>query len=262
MEKLGRADHAELPYPHIELFFWRPEDGKNINFGDFLSRVVVAKMLALHDRSLDDETSVSRRLLAIGSILHLARDGDLIWGSGINGRSGQEWPRAKALEVRAVRGPLTREVLRKRGIIVPEIFGDPGLLVPRLFPGRFQPNFSRHYVFVPNLHDTAIVPRTPQIISPLMSWNKCIDAILDAKLVLASSLHGMIIAEAYGIPTRYVRLSESESLFKYRDYYLGSGRSALEFATSIEQGLEMGGAEPPKFDAQPLMDAFPIDAWS
>ena len=79
--------------------------------------------------------------------------------------------------------------------------------------------------------------------------------------VLASSLHALVIAEAYGIPARYVRLSESEALFKYRDYYQGTGRCEFKFATNLEQGLEMGGAPPPVFDPQRLIDAFPIDLW-
>ena len=99
------------------------------------------------------------------------------------------------------------------------------------------------------------------MISPLSGWNRCVAAILRHDLILASSLHGLIIAEAYGIPARYVRLSEEENLFKYRDYYAGTGRPNFSYARSVAEGLEMGGEPSPIFDPEPLMRAFPFELW-
>ncbi|MCA1379256.1 MULTISPECIES: polysaccharide pyruvyl transferase family protein [Bradyrhizobium] len=254
----------QLPYPHVDLFFWRPDDG-TINFGDHLSIVVVDHLLRQFGYTLADEVPRQARLFAIGSVLHYARNGDVIWGSGVNGRPGQGDlnHRVQNLDVRAVRGPRTREVLQRRGIAVPEVFGDPALLLPQLFPNRFRPTAKKPWVFVPNLHDLNIVdPAADTVVSPLGSWNRRIDAILEAELVLASSLHGIIVAEAFGIPARYVRLSSGEAEFKYHDYYEGTGRFAVEFATSIDEGREMGGAARLNFDHRALMSAFPIDLWS
>jgi len=253
----------QLPYPHVELFFWRPDDG-TINFGDYLSLVVVEQCLRQSGYTLTDETSRQARMFAIGSVLHYARDGDVIWGSGINGRAGQDDlnRRVQTLDVRAVRGPRTQEVLRRRGLSVPDVFGDPALLLPQMFPGRFQRRHARPWIFVPNLHDLSMIDATADnVVSPLGSWNRRIEAILEAELVLASSLHGLIVAEAYGIPARYVRLSNGESEFKYRDYYEGTGRFDVAFASSLEQGREMGGAAPLNFNTAPLMSSFPIDLW-
>jgi len=253
----------QLPYPHVELFFWRPDDG-TINFGDYLSLVVVEQCLRQSCHTLADETSRQIRMFAIGSVLHYARDGDVIWGSGINGRPDQDDlnRRVQTLDVRAVRGPRTQEVLRRRGLTVPDVFGDPALLLPQLFPGRFQRRRTRPWIFVPNLHDIRMIdPASDNVVSPLGSWNRRIEAILEADLVLASSLHGLIVAEAYGIPARYVRLSNGESEFKYRDYYEGTGRFDVEFASSLEQGREMGGAAPRNLNRAPLMSSFPIELW-
>lgn len=202
-------------------------------------------------------------MLAIGSILHFARDGDHVWGTGWNGKVGDEHFTARDLTVHAVRGPLTAEFLRTRGFAVPEIYGDPALLVPYLFPGRFKPSAELDHVLVPNLHDLALVKNQPHVVSPLRGWNAVVTSILKARLVLASSLHGLIVAEAFGIPARYVRLSETEHVFKYQDYHLGSGRTEAEFtiARSIEEGLEMGGAPPIRYDPAPLMQAFPFSLW-
>jgi pyruvyltransferase len=80
--------------------------------------------------------------------------------------------------------------------------------------------------------------------------------------VVASSLHGVVVAEAFGVPARFVRLSETESLLKYEDYLLGTGRTDEPFAKSIDEALDMGGMPPPRFDAEGLMAAFPFDLWS
>lgn len=252
-----------LPFPYVDLYNWMPKDGR-INFGDHLAEIVTRQLLALQGLSLDQEVSQCARLLAIGSILQNSTDGDHIWGSGWNGKVPESMFKSRQLNVHAVRGPLTGEFLRSRGFVVPEVYGDPALLVPHLFKGRFSPNPQRDYVFVPNLHDLSILPNgTPNVISPLQGWNRVIEQILQAKLVLASSLHGLIIAEAYGIPARYVRLSQTEDPFKYKDYYLGSGRleSELQFASSIDEGKEMGGMPGLRFDHQPLLNAFPLQLW-
>jgi pyruvyltransferase len=261
--ELGGFSH-DLPYPTARLFVWRPPTGK-VNFGDFLSRIIIDLMLARNGLTLGDETHRPFQMLAIGSVLHFATDGTVVWGSGVNGKIPVEKHTFQRLDVRAVRGPLTREFLMQRGIAVPEVYGDPGLLLPQLAPGRFKPVQDQGPGFVPNLNDLAHLDQYAlngvQVISPLDSWNRCVAAILRQDLILASSLHGLIIAEAYGIPARYVRLSEEENLFKYRDYYAGTGRPDFGFARSVAEGIEMGGEVRPVFNPAALMQAFPFELW-
>lgn len=253
-----------LPFPYVDLYNWMPKDGR-VNFGDHLSEIITRQLLALRGLSLDQEVKYSARLLAVGSILQFSTNGDHIWGSGWNGKLPESMFTSKQLHVHAVRGPLTAEFLRRRGISVPDVYGDPALLMPQLFKDRYIAKPQRDYVFVPNLHDLSVLPPdTPNVVSPLRGWNEVIEQILEAKLVLASSLHGLIIAETYGIPARYVRLTATEDPFKYKDYYLGSGRveSELEFASSIDEGKEMGGMPGIRFNPQPLLDAFPLHLWN
>lgn len=252
----------KIKYNHIELFYWKPPQG-GLNFGDHLSKIIVSKILADKEHSLEEETNVSRRLLTIGSILHFANDNDVIWGSGINGKIDLAECKFKQLDVRAVRGPFTREFLLHKKINVPEIFGDPAFLLPIIFPSRFKRESKQAYAVVPNLHDLKIVQANnwKHIVSPLWSWNKCVTEILKANFVIASSLHGLIIAEAYGIPARYIRLSETENLLKYNDYMMGTGRGEIEYAKTIEEAVEMAGMPPPDIDTQKLLDAFPSDLW-
>lgn len=246
-------------YPSVELVWWKPVDG--LNFGDVLSAVVVTKILADNGHSLFDQTSRPVRLLGIGSILHFARDGDVVWGSGRNGKMPEERHAFTSLDVRAVRGPLTRDFLRKKAIETADIYGDPALLLPMLFP-TLRPTGRTAVAIVPNLHDATILDaRRIDYVSPKLGWNVCVRRILDARLVVASSLHGLVVAEAFGIPARYVRLSERESIFKYEDYVLGTGRENLDPASSLEEAQELGGMPPIRFDARRLYDAFPLDLW-
>src|SRR5690606_40425922 len=131
------------------------------------------------------------------------------------------------------------------------------------FPDKFKRNPIKPYVIVPNLHDMKIASERgwKNIVSPLNSWNKCITQILEAEFVIASSLHGIIIAETFGIPARYIRLSEEENLFKYNDYLMGTGRGEIEYARTIEEALEMKGMSPIQFDHSKLLSAFPLDLW-
>lgn len=257
-------ERTQFPFPHVELFYWRPTDGR-LNFGDYLSRVVVDAMTATRGVRLEQETRQSHHMLAIGSVLHYAQPGTIVWGSGINGRPGQDKPGSTEIDVRAVRGPHTRAVLDGLGIKVPEIYGDPALLLPRLMPGRFRPTMVKEALFVPNLNDLAehgeAAFNDTELVLPYLSWNRCIEEILKAKLVVASSLHGLIVAEAYGVPARMVRMGEAESLFKYRDYYAGTGRPDFKYATSVAEALDMGGERPAEFDADLLAGAFPFDLW-
>ena len=263
---LGRPSPPPAPSPYegaaLDLFYWKSPLG--VNFGDYLSSVIVTKMACTKGYFLSEELSRPKRLLAVGSILHFAQDGDIIWGSGVNGKVAAEQHGFSDLDVRAVRGPLTRDYLERRGIKVPEIYGDPALLTAHLLPERFaRPSTGRRSIaYVPNLHDRAYMKDWEGYISPLDRWDKVIRQIIAADFIVSSSLHGLVIADAFGIPCRYLRLSEVEAPFKYEDYVLGTGRTRLTFATSREEAQRMGPMEPPCFAPEPLMRAFPFDIWT
>jgi len=257
---INRLLGRRKPRSNVELFHWQPKSGAQ-NFGDHLSHVVVSRNLARYEILMDETVVNARRLLAIGSVLHFAQDNDVIWGSGVNGKVDDRMHTFKHLDVRAVRGPLTRDYLMQRGVEAPAVYGDPALLLPMLFPSRFCRSPKREYGFVPNLHDLTIPVNGCHLISPLLPWNEVIEEILKCDFVIASSLHGLIVAEAFGIPACYLRLSETESMFKFEDYYQGTGRTNLRVTNTFGEAKSAGGAPDLTFDSQPLIDAFPIDLW-
>lgn len=259
LDRIANPPEEVTASDRVELFYWKPAKGNN--FGDDLSSVVVTKVAADRGYFLNEQVGRRARMLAIGSILHFAKDGDVVWGSGVNGKIEPNRHAFSKIDVRAVRGPLTRDFLRKRGIDVPEIYGDPALLLPHILPSLTPDAKRRPYVVVPNLHDEATLAGTANMVSPLLPWRRCVTEILSADFVIATSLHGVIVAEAFGIPCRYLRISQNESPFKYDDYAMGTGRSGLPHASSVAEALEMGPMAPIQYDARPLLSAFPVDLW-
>lgn len=269
MRRQRLAAPADL-YPKIDLEYWKPAPHyKAVNFGDELSRVVVELMLARKGATLSDAVATPRHLVSVGSVLHLAREGSVIWGTGLHGSMPEECHHYCQLDVRATRGPITRRFLAQRGIAAPEVYGDPGLLVAHLTGDRFAPTGEFEVGFVPNMHDlpflaqTKVIEQHPcmRLINPLRAWNEVIADITRHRMILASSLHGVVIAEAFGIPACFVRLTEHEPLQKYEDYFEGTGRR-LRYASSVREGLDMAGADRTfRFDPEPLVASFPYDLW-
>ena len=227
------------------------------NFGDLLGPHIVARVRAA--LGLGPERSRSQRLLAVGSIMHLARDGDVVWGTGINGKMLQDaYPR---LDVRAVRGPLTAARLRRGGVETPEVFGDPALLIPHLWTDDELgiERGSGGTVLVPNLHDRDRFPA--DAVDPQGDFVACVRAIASADLVVSSSLHGIVVAEAYGVPAVLVA-SSTEPVFKYEDDYAGTGRQLPTPVATWREGPDAAPAPPiTGWSAEPLLSAFPADLW-
>jgi len=237
------------------------------NFGDYLSVKLVERMI--NGPIVANQNGIPKghkKLLAVGSILALAETGDVVWGSGVNGKSlNLAKYRFTDLDVRAVRGPLTRDFLMQQfHIACPEVYGDPALLIPYLFP-EFKKAESPTYDFIiiPHYSELSLFPKAtyPNVVSPLEPWYQVISKILDSKFVISSSLHGVVIAEAFGIPARLLKVTHNEPLFKYTDYYLGTQRPNFSYATSIEEALFMGGEPPFHCDLERLYRAFPFDYW-
>lgn len=258
------ALQASEPAVFVWRELWRGWD--LVNFGDDLSRVLVERIIGKKVKLNHKKPEGDKRLFAVGSVLSFAVDGDVVWGAGINGRLlSKKYYNFNKLDVRAVRGPLTRQFLEKElQISCPEVYGDPALLFPLLFP-EFRrkknpsidyliiPHYSEEFYFSKNEHENVVYPSEP--------WQIVVEKILDSKFVISSSLHGLIIAEAYGIPARMLHITDNEPFFKYQDYYMGTGRPHFQVAFSVEQALLMGGELPFQCDLDRLFDAFPFELW-
>ncbi|MGS0683813.1 polysaccharide pyruvyl transferase family protein [Nakamurella sp. GG22] len=231
------------------------------NFGDLLGPVIVRRLLGMH--GLGPPAGRGRRLLTVGSIMRLSRSGDVIWGTGVNGKSENVDYSDRRLDVRAVRGPLTRDVLIRNGHRVPDVFGDPGLLVGSLWSrdavAGARPRTD--LLVVPNINEVSLFAAGPDVVDPRLPLWEVLGRIAASGFVVGSSLHAIVVAESWGIPARLVH-PRVEPLFKYEDYYLGSGRNSFAPAGSIAEAVAQGGEPGPRWDPEPLMAAFPTDLWS
>ena len=88
------------------------------------------------------------------------------------------------------------------------------------------------------------------IVSTLTNdWKGFIDEIVSAKLVISSSLHGIILDDAYGIPCVLLNDTESLDMFKYEDYYLSTGRKEVLIANTVEEALSLQNIPVPNLSA-------------
>lgn len=209
--------------------------GDDINF-HFL------KLLTKREIEIYFSTPVAMALrmtnyLCIGSTLnYLTTRRSVVWGAGVID-SGLEL-RERPARVHAVRGPLTRAYLTSRGIPCPEVYGDPGLLLPYFYrPARGTCERPRRIGIVPHYADWGapvmggIKTRHPEVafidVANYGGWTDFIDRICACDAILSSSLHGIIVAEAYGIPNYWVSVSDNVlgSGFKFRDFYASIGKT-------------------------------------
>ena len=205
----------------IDLYWWNDAP----NFGDALSEVIVGYVTSSVVKHVPKESSP--KLLTVGSILQLAKDGDTVWGSGLHPwafhRYARPMERPPSLNILAVRGPLTYDALKSAGIGVSETFGDPAILLPLYHKDPVEKNYE--VGLVPHIKDIAR-GGGDIVINPRDHWKTVVDQIRSCKRIISSSLHGIIIAEAYGIPAVWLRTSTYEGASKYYDYYLSTERYA------------------------------------
>lgn len=199
--------------------YWQQEN----NFGDKLTPYILKNLFGVDCRF----SRSPRRVFGVGSILSYAKDRDVIWGSGLISR--YHLPQGINLEVLALRGPLTRIELESIGVpnIKEVIYGDPALLLPRIyFPDTkkiYKVGYIPHYTdydFVKSYYDLDELNGVAKVIDVRDPIETVINEALSCDYIISSSLHGLIIADAYGIPNK--RAIYNNKLvggdFKFEDY--------------------------------------------
>lgn len=252
--------HRPVRKNRVNLYYWTHAAGDNV--GDLISLVLVRKIVESFGLDFDQHVRQTRKLFAVGSILEQVVQNATVWGSGL--RHAVVSPSNVALDVRAVRGPLTREALLHVGIACPEVFGDPAILLPRFY--RPRPARRRPFLVIPHfLREKELLQRYPEAcISTLTSdWQGFVDDIAAADLVISGSLHGLVLAEAYGVPAVLLANAADRDRFKYDDYYRGTGRSTYAQASTVDEALALSGQPRPALGAfqDGLLEAFPRDLW-
>ncbi len=214
--RLGRSlvNPAMYPVAPLARAFWY--DGI-ANFGDALTPWLLLRAGVIPIHSAPEAAS----LVGVGSIIELLpRDysGD-IWGAGLLRGERVELPEARYL---AVRGELTRDILGSGDVAL----GDPGLLVST-FMRRPRPRW-RLGIVPHHMHEgDALWPQIAagagpavRIIGVRRAPSVVLKEIAACETILSTSLHGLITADAFGIPAVWARRAPDlwGGQFKFRDY--------------------------------------------
>lgn len=167
-------------------------------------------------------------ILGVGSIFFYAKKNSYIWGSGIMDPAA-EFPHLDPAKVRAVRGHLTRNRLRDLGHKIGDIpLGDPGILVDELvyksepLPSkRYRVAIVPHHADFHNPEYKKLAHADDVCIVDMMDYSmKPVEQIAQAECVLSQSLHGLVFAEAMGVPSLWISTrTDRRWKFKFQDWY-------------------------------------------
>lgn len=207
--------------------FWH----KANNFGDKLSPYIIKTLTNQEINYVKKPTG--KTLVAVGSVMHFfAKNKNTTnchaWGPGFI-KPTKEATRVQTAQVHALRGPHTANILREQNIECPEIYGDPAILLPLLYKPMSLP-----------ICDIGVVPHLVEKEAPALKKLKdlhklkviyvtdpiesVIDQICSCKAILSSSLHGLVVADAFNIPCRHIKFTPNSVIgndFKFADYYAG-----------------------------------------
>jgi pyruvyltransferase len=204
--------------PAVKAYWWREVP----NFGDAIAPLILEHFT---DHKFVWDTISRSSVISVGSILeHVPPLWDgYILGAGKLLEFSRLHLHTKTARILAVRGPLSA-----RGVPGNFALGDPGLLADELVgPQEKQWDLG----IVPHWQDddlaakfTSVVksPFTSKIICPADDPLKVLRQIGACRRIVTSSLHGMIIADAFGgIPRRVEicpKMLDDGGDFKFRDY--------------------------------------------
>lgn len=205
---------------HVRMHWGR---GLN-NFGDCL-QPLIAKYYGMTPEYVP--SSFNSDIILQGTILQWLNNdyAGIIAGSGAD-EVELDFPMAQVI---GVRGALTKERIRSASEDV--VYGDPGLLMPfiKSYPrtNEYDLGIIPHFCDKSDVIIKAFIENNPELriieidvlshpLSVCKMLNRC-------KYILSSSLHGLIIADAYDVPNLRFTISKNRlnphDSYKFDDYY-------------------------------------------
>lgn len=239
------------------------QNGKE-NLGDYLANPIFEYMLKTNNIHKEKKLHKTVHLYTVGSILFFGYQNAVVWGSGfLNDRYEERLSEIIKYDIRLVRGPKTRQLLLNQGYFCPEVYSDPALIMPLIYEPKNSMEKTRKYSVI--LHMKNMRKVTNQIDILTTNYKEFIDEIVKSEKIISESLHGIILAEAYGVPAILLENSDRNdySTFKYDDYYYSTGRKMYPRAKTIEDAIEMQPISIPDFTKiqNIILNSFPTDLW-
>lgn len=225
-------------------YYWRGVE----NFGDQMAPLLLERFA---DLKTEWGTISHSKIASVGSIIeHIPPLWDgVILGSGRMFENSRLYLQSRGKvtpTILAIRGPLSA-----RGIPGSFAIGDPGILADELV-GPQEKKWDLG--ILPHFSDTELVPRfkalipkqhSIHVINPSHDPLTVIREIGACRRIVTSSLHGVIVSDAFGIPRRIEYTSKMDKdggTHKFRDY-----------SASLKMNFEVGKmAEPSRMRVEDL----------
>lgn len=229
---------------------------KCANAGDILNETLINDLFGI---KVKEESFTSSQMIAIGSVLERiiigaivgkidkelqaqAEDSEkiIVWGTGLmyqyDDYSAMKFIRP--VKFCAVRGELTRTAAEKiTGRKIKCVTADPGLLAPLLL--KEMPEKKYTLGIIPHVAEREMQEykeinsrvNGSVIIDLTEKPEKVLKQIASCEAVISTSLHGLIFADSFGIPSRWCEMTDKilGKGFKYRDYYSAFGVTEKPF---------------------------------
>jgi hypothetical protein len=209
------------------------------NYGDILTPHILNAYGVTHKHVAMPQLADA---ICVGSIARLAHKDCHVLGSGFMRRADMV---CKTANYHWLRGPHSRQMVLEAGCECPEVYGDPAMLLPTFWDAA------------PKVHDLGIVPHYVDykdcqgwfpdypVINLVNHHVKSVTRqITQCRAIISSSLHGLIVAHAYGIPAAWVQFSDrlNGDGIKFDDHYAALGISEFAKPSLIEAPVYTTGS--------------------
>ena len=208
-----------IPIENIKIPFYYYS--KKNNFGDLITPYFLDKFSKKEEYTYN-LTESGPKVLSTGSIMRLCHPKTLVYGSGIRDIKQN----IKPGHIQFVRGPRTRKRFQEIGCYCPPNYGDPGLLLPSYYKPTVRKTYKLgiiphivHYSKIVRMYQNSPDIKVINLLHKDIEF--VIREILSCEKVVSSSLHGLIISDAYSIPNKWVQFSneiEGDNT-KFLDYF-------------------------------------------
>jgi pyruvyltransferase len=151
------------------------------------------------------------------------------------------------------------------GYDCPEVYGDPAIIMPLIYNPDIEKEYDVSFIVHISKNKKRNLPEIGNVINiGTDDYKKVISQIKASKKIISSSLHGIILAETYGVPAVFVAKDIRTQMMKFYDWYEATGREDFVIASSYEEALELESPALPKLEKirENLMASFPYDLWT
>lgn len=231
------ARNGDIPNDCLNVLWW----DKRANFGDAVGPWLVERFTGKQPINGRERMLTTAPIATVGSIINIIdQDGTKIWGTGLMGplsaAAAKRLQGMSDVSVSAVRGKRTRaELIKSLGWDIPEVYGDPALLLPRFLPRSGNQLTKGRVAVVPHyLHSKLFAnvgnPKV-HIVDVEQGMERVVQEIAAADACVSTSLHGVIVAQAYGVPWTWLRVSDYRlggDRFKFEDFFSTLDEAAVQ----------------------------------